>query len=353
MLQNPAATNPPMHDRGARGQAGAAAMHLATEAIVPRASALVAGLPALLPEIEELYRDLHRHPELSGQEARTASAVATHLEAAGYTITRDVGGHGVVGLLRHGAGPTVALRGDMDALPLAEQTGLPYASTAMATDAAGATVPVMYACGHDLHTACLVGAARLLAGARKRWRGTLLIIGQPAEETLTGAAAMLADGLFTRLARPDVVLGQHVINARAGGLIHRAGQLFAAREATEALVNDPVAVGRVQAVHAALFGDVVWSAPAPIPFPASEDFALYGRPGPGRYAAPAVPLVYWLLGGTAPAAWERAPGSTYPEKLRALPANHHPAFAPDPGPALRRGVEALASAALTYLDAPL
>ncbi len=360
MGQHRTVTNRPAREQRERGNAGLPAPDPATGAVAQGATALFAALPTLLPAIEELYRDLHRHPELSGHETRTAAAVATHLEAAGYVLTREMGGQGVVGLLRNGAGPTVALRGDMDALPIEEKTGLPYASSVTAISAEGATVPVMHACGHDLHTACLVGAARLLAGARERWRGTLMIIGQPAEETLTGAAAMLAEGLFTRLARPDVVLGQHVINARTGDLIHRAGTLFAAGhapraaeiasgEGTEALVNDAVAVGRVRAVHAALFGDVVWSAPAPIPFPASEDFALYGWPGPSRYAAPPIPLVYWLLGGTALAAWAQAPGSTYLEKLRTLPANHHAAFAPDPIPSLRRRVEALASAALAYL----
>lgn len=347
---------------GARGLSSDPSMP-ATDVVVRTATALYAMLPALLPAVEALYRDLHQNPELSGQEAHTAAAVATHLEAAGYTLTRDVGGHGVVGVLHNGAGPTVALRGDMDALPIAEQTGLLYTSTVIATGVEGTHVPVAHACGHDLHTACLVGVARLLAEARDRWQGTLMIIGQPAEETMTGAAAMLAAGLFTRIARPDVVFGQHVFNGRGGDVIHRAGRLFAARSAPHdvevtviadaaPLVNDAEAVRRVRAVHTALFGDAVWSAPAPIPFPASEDFALYGQPGVSRYAAPPIPLVYWLLGGAAPEAWARAPGSTYVEKLRALPANHHAAFAPDPAPSLRRGVEALAGAARVYLGAP-
>lgn len=348
MVQHPAVTN---------AGAGGSATPPAVEVVARQAGALCAALPALLPEIEALYRDLHRHPELSGQEERTAAVVAAHLEAAGYTLTRKVGGHGVGGLLRNGAGPTVALRADMDALPIEEQTGLPYASSVTATSDEGLTVPVMHACGHDLHTACLVGAARLLAAAHERWQGTLMLIAQPAEETMTGAAAMLAAGLFSRIARPDVVLGQHVTNAPAGEVIHRAGALFAPRRVPHepqsavvaALVNDAEAVGRVQAVHAALFGAVVRSAPAPIPFPASEDFALYGLPGPGRYAAPPIPLVYWLLGGTAPAAWAQAPGASYLEKLRTLPANHSAAFAPDPASSLRRGVEALASAVLASL----
>ncbi len=183
------------------------------------ADTVLAGLDPVLPDVDELYRDLHRHPELSGQEERTAGLVAVQLRAAGYQVTERVGGFGVVGVLANGAGPVVALRGDMDALPVHEQTGLPYASE---------TPGVMHACGHDLHTACLVGAARVLAAAREHWAGTLVVFGQPAEETISGAAKMLADGLFTRFPRPDVVLGQHAIVGPPGSVLHRPGPLFAA-----------------------------------------------------------------------------------------------------------------------------
>ena len=189
---------------------------------------IFASLPEVLPGAHEMYFDLHRNPELSGQEARTSALVEEQLEQAGYEVTPNVGGYGVVGLLRNGDGPTVGLRGDMDALPVPEKTGLPYASTVTFTREDGTQVPVMHACGHDLHTACLVATAKLLSTHRDRWRGTLMIIAQPAEETFLGAPAMLADGLFTRFPRPDVVLGQHVGPMRAADVIHRPGTAAAA-----------------------------------------------------------------------------------------------------------------------------
>ena len=182
----------------------------------------------VFPPVEGFYVDLHKNPELSHQEFRTASAVAEWLRAAGYEVHTGVGGTGVVGLLRNGDGPTVMLRADMDALPVEEKTGLPYASTARGTDADGSDVPVMHACGHDVHTACLVGAADLLAQARDRWHGTLMVVAQPAEEHMDGAAGMLRDGLYTRFGRPDVVLGQHVGPQPAGMVSHRPGVILAA-----------------------------------------------------------------------------------------------------------------------------
>ena len=140
-------------------------------------------LPSLLPELEALYTDVHAHPELSMQETRTAGLAAERLRAAGYDVTTAIGKTGVVGLLRNGAGPTVMLRADMDALPVEEATGLPYASKVKATDRDGKTVPVMHACGHDMHVAWLVGATTLLARARDTWQGTLMAVFQPAEET--------------------------------------------------------------------------------------------------------------------------------------------------------------------------
>jgi hippurate hydrolase len=201
------------------------------------AEAALADLPALLPELDVLYQDLHRNPELSGQERRTAAVVADRLGAAGYQVTSGVGGHGVVGVLRNGDGPTVLLRGDMDALPVREDTGLPYASTATGTMADGRAVPVMHACGHDAHTTCLIGAARLLAAARGSWRGTLIVLAQPAEEHLSGASAMLRDGLYARFGRPDVVLGQHVVPLPAGVVGHRAGPMMAAATALEVTIH--------------------------------------------------------------------------------------------------------------------
>ena len=181
--------------------------------------------------LAELYRDLHAHPELAFQEKRTAAIVAERLMAAGYETATGVGGTGVVGVLRNGAGPTALLRADMDALPVLEHTGLPYASTARGTDADGHDVPVMHACGHDVHVTCLLGAAAVLSEHRSAWRGTLLLVFQPAEEIGRGAQAMIDDGLFDRFGRPDVVLGQHVSPLPAGTLGLRPGPAFAAMDA--------------------------------------------------------------------------------------------------------------------------
>jgi len=181
-----------------------------------RASSVLAGLEAIRGWQEAFYRDLHRHPELSHQERRTASRVADSLSHAGYEVHRDVGGTGVVGILGNGDGPVVLLRADMDALPVREATGLPYASTDMARDASGAEVPVVHACGHDLHVACLLGAARLLAGARETWSGTLVALFQPAEETGDDAQSMVDGGLRAIVPRPEVALAQHVLPFPAG-----------------------------------------------------------------------------------------------------------------------------------------
>src|ERR1700745_992505 len=148
-----------------------------------QAQNILANLGTLLPDLESVYKDIHSHPELSMQENRTASVAADHLRAAGYEVTTGVGKTGVVGVLRNGEGPTVMLRADMDALPVKEQTGLSYASTVTAKDREGNTVPVMHACGHDMHVAWLIGASSLFASARDIWRGTLMPVFQPAEET--------------------------------------------------------------------------------------------------------------------------------------------------------------------------
>ena len=140
-------------------------------------------LDGLLPNLEDLYKDVHSHPELSMQETRTAGLAAGHLRAAGYEVTTGVGQTGVVGVLRNGDGPTVMLRADMDALPVKEATGLPYASTATVADREGKTVPVAHMCGHDMHVTWLAGATKLLADARTTWRGTLIAVFQPGEET--------------------------------------------------------------------------------------------------------------------------------------------------------------------------
>ena len=157
----------------------------------------------------ELYKHFHANPELSFQEAKTSARLAEELKQAGFEVTTGVGKHGVVAVLKNGAGPTVLVRSDLDGLPVKEQTALPYASAAMAKDDSGKDVPVMHACGHDVHMTCLVGAARVLTKLKDQWRGTLVLIGQPAEERGGGARAMLKDGLFTRFPRPDFCIALH------------------------------------------------------------------------------------------------------------------------------------------------
>jgi amidohydrolase len=195
--------------------------------------AMLGNLRGLLPELERLYADLHAHPELSMQEVRTADLAAGHLREAGYEVTSGIGKTGVVGLLRNGEGPTVMLRADMDALPVEEATGVPYASHAKAVDREGKTVAVMHACGHDMHVTWLVGATTLLAQTRASWRGTLMAVFQPAEETGEGAQAMIDDGLFKRFPKPDVVLGQHVMVGPAGVVAGRAGVITSAADSLQ------------------------------------------------------------------------------------------------------------------------
>ena len=187
----------------------------------------------LLPELERVYTDIHAHPELSMNETRTAGVAADRLRGAGYDVTDGIGQTGVVGLLRNGEGPTVMLRADMDALPVREQTGLPYASTQTATDSTGKIVPVMHACGHDMHVTWLIGAATLLAKTRDAWEGTLMLVFQPAEETGMGAQAMVDGGLLTRFPKPDVVLGQHVMVGPAGSIGSRAGVITSAADSLQ------------------------------------------------------------------------------------------------------------------------
>ena len=190
-------------------------------------------LERLLPDIEALYKDVHAHPELSMQETRTAELAADRLRAAGYEVTERVGKTGVVGLLRNGNGPTVMLRADMDALPIEETTGLPYASKVTAKDREGKTVPVGHMCGHDMHVAWLIGATTLLAQARAAWHGTLMVVFQPGEETAEGAQAMIDDGLFDHFPKPAVVLGQHVMVGPAGTVAGRAGAITSAADSLQ------------------------------------------------------------------------------------------------------------------------
>ena len=190
--------------------------------------AVLAPLAKLLPDLVSLYKDIHEHPELAMHETRTAGVLADRLRAAGYDVTTGVGKTGVVGLLRNGDGPVVLLRSELDALPVKEETGLPYASTVTVTTSDGKTVPVAHACGHDMHMACLIGAATLFAQSRDAWKGTLFVLFQPAEETLAGARAMLDDGLFERFPKPTIALAQHVMAMPAGNLYWRAGPITSA-----------------------------------------------------------------------------------------------------------------------------
>lgn len=414
------------------------------------ADAVLHGLAGACDDLAALYRDLHRHPELSMAEHRTAAIAAARLEAAGFAVQSGIGGTGVVGVLANGPGPTVMLRADMDALPLAEQTGLAYASSVRAPGPDGVIQPVMHACGHDMHVTWLAGACDRLAAGRAHWSGTVVALFQPGEETAQGARALLDDGLAARIPRPDLILGQHVMPRPAGWFGVRAGvtlaagdsfrvrlfgrgghgswpettvdpvvmaaavvlrlQTIVAREvavadmvnltvgsiqagskdnvipdeallllkvrtfdeavrtrvlaavrriiAAEALasdaprapevtatehypltVNDPAASERVGAALRAGFGAAVEQLDAP--FPASEDFGLYGREW-------GVPAVFSYVGGVDPqryAAAERA-GRVAEE----IPANHSPHFAPVIAPTIPNGVEAFVRSALVGLE---
>ena len=171
------------------------------------------------PDAHTLYLELHAHPELSGHETQTAAKVAEHLRAAGYEVTEHVGGTGVVALIKNGAGPTVMLRTELDALPVEEKTGLPYASKVRAKDDAGHDVAVMHACGHDVHMASLLGTAEIMGRSKNSWHGTLMLIGQPAEETISGAKGMIEDGFLKRFPKPDVGVALHVGNTLEAGKI--------------------------------------------------------------------------------------------------------------------------------------
>jgi hippurate hydrolase len=191
------------------------------------------GLGALSSGLADFYRDLHRHPELSLEEHRSARLIADALPPLGFEVTEHVGGTGVVALMRNGEGPVVMLRADFDALPVEELTGLPYASLVRARGQDGEEVPVMHACGHDMHAACLLGAASMLARTQGTWSGTLLVVFQPAEELARGAGDMVNDGLFERFPVPGIVLGQHVGPLPAGMIGYGSGPLMAASDSVK------------------------------------------------------------------------------------------------------------------------
>jgi hippurate hydrolase len=190
-------------------------------------SGAAAEVQATYPRAEARYLDLHQHPELSFHEVETAAKLANDLRQLGYEVTTGVGRTGIVGVLKNGAGPTVMLRTELDALPVVENTGLPFSSTVRTKDDAGLDVGVMHACGHDIHMAAWLGTASIMAADRDRWRGTLVLIGQPAEELVTGARAMIADGLLTRFPRPDFAIAVHDDARTPAGIIgYHAGPIL-------------------------------------------------------------------------------------------------------------------------------
>lgn len=190
-----------------------------------------AQLNAEYPAVESLYQDLHRNPELGFQEHQTAAKLVERVKALGYDVTTGVGGTGIVAILKNGPGPTVMLRTEMDALPVQEKTDLPFASKVTVKNAAGETVSVAHACGHDLHMSAWYGTAKLMADNRKAWSGTLMLIGQPSEETVHGAEAMLKDGLFTRFPKPDYALSMHDdATMPSGTIMYHAGAFRASSD---------------------------------------------------------------------------------------------------------------------------
>ena len=407
----------------------------------PLVEALDARFEAMAPELRAIYQDLHRNPELSMREERSAGIAADWIERFGYQVSRGVGVTGVAGVLRNGDGPTVLLRADMDALPMDEDTALPYSSQ----------VPgVAHSCGHDMHVAWLMGAARVLAEAREAWRGTLLVVFQPGEETAQGARAMVEDWDGAGLPRADVVLGQHVMVGAAGTVRYRPGVILSAGDSLQVRMfgrgahgsqpqnavdpvvmaastvlrlqtivsrevapldsavltvgslhagtkeniipdeatiqlnmrtydegvrehmlgavrriccaeahasaapkepefttlssypltdNDHAATAKVVAAFHAQFGD---RARETRPSAASEDFSIFGRSW-------GVPYVFWFVGGTDPATYER---HRQAGTVKDIPDNHSPRFAPVIDPTLRTGLEAMLAAASAWLCAP-
>lgn len=205
----------------------------------------------------ELFKHFHENPELSMQEAKTSDRLARELSSLGFTLTRNIGKTGLVGTLKNGEGPVLLIRADMDALPVQEKTGLDYASTARQVNLEGIDMPVMHACGHDMHVTTLVGVARRMVELKQRWRGTLLLLGQPAEEALGGAKAMVADGLYRRVGRPDYALALHsAARYPAGKIAFSDGLMYSSADtvridvrgvathgASPHLGTDPVVIG--------------------------------------------------------------------------------------------------------------
>jgi len=198
-----------------------AALLLVTPALAPAQTRtpLHGDVEAMYPGLESLYRDLHANPELGFMEVRTSAELVKRLQGLGYTVTTGFAKTGFVGILKNGDGPTVMLRSELDALPVLERTGVPFASKATQTNPAGQTVPVMHACGHDLHMSALMGTAQWMAANKPRWKGTLMILGQPSEESVSGAAAMIADGLFKQFPVPDYAISLHDDDTMPSGTV--------------------------------------------------------------------------------------------------------------------------------------
>jgi amidohydrolase len=198
-----------------------------------------------VPGLVQTYKGLHAHPELSHHEDRTSALLAAELRKAGYSVTERVGkypdgtqAYGVVAILQSGAGPKLLIRADMDALPVAEETGLPYASVVKSKNAAGQEVGVMHACGHDIHVTTLIGVARVLAASKSQWHGTVMLIGQPSEETIDGAKAMLADHFYERFGKPDLAVALHDTNTRAAGTVSvTSGPALASSTSVDVLIR--------------------------------------------------------------------------------------------------------------------
>ncbi|WP_415712970.1 M20 metallopeptidase family protein [Maridesulfovibrio sp.] len=181
-----------------------------------------------LDDLVRIYKHLHANPELSNQEEKSSRLIAEQLEACGVTVTRNFGGHGVVGILENGEGSTVMVRGDMDALPITEETGLDYASTIISTDNSGSKTGVMHGCGHDIHMTTLMGTARVLSQCKKKWNGRVLFVAQPAEEVMSGARSMIEQGLFKKFGIPDYCLTTHVLpKLEAGNIMVKPGPIMA------------------------------------------------------------------------------------------------------------------------------
>jgi amidohydrolase len=194
-------------------------------------------MAAIYPGVESLYIDLHKSPELAFHEQQTAAKLAERVKALGYEVTTGVGGTGIVAIMKNGPGPTVMMRTELDALPVQEKTGLPFASTVTTKNPAGETVPVMHACGHDLHMSAWYGTAELMAKNKDKWHGTLMMVGQPAEEVVQGAAAMLKDGLFTRFPKPNYALSLHdEATLPAGTIGYHLGYFRASADTVEVTI---------------------------------------------------------------------------------------------------------------------